>query len=81
MSNEMSLSAFCGNRLPPPNPNATGAMSNIVQYCRYQSQIKALDQKGSKQFNTSGNDTKISRAIRFSQIIRTNSANIIVNQR
>ena len=67
MDTQMTLSAFCGSRLPPPTPNG---LSNIVSYCQYKSQLKTLDQKGQKQFNTAGNDTKITRAMRFSQIIR-----------
>lgn len=54
-------SPFCGSSL-----------SNIVAYCQYKSQIKSLDQKGGKRFNTAGNDTKISRAMQYSQIVRTN---------
>jgi len=54
-------SPFCGSSL-----------SNIVAYCQYKSQIKSFDQKGDKRFNTAGNDTKISRAMQYSQIVRTN---------
>jgi hypothetical protein len=53
-------SPFCGSSL-----------SNIVSYCKYQSQIKALDQKGTKRFNTAGNQTQISRSMRYSQIIKS----------
>ena len=53
-------SPFCGSSL-----------SNIVSYCKYQSQIKALDQKGTKRFNTAGNQTQISRSMRISQIINS----------
>lgn len=75
MDNQMTLSAFCGNRLPQPsNQNSKTTMNNIVQYCQYQSQIKSLAQKGTKKFNTAGNDTKIPRTMRFSQIIRNKSA-------
>lgn len=76
MDNQMTLSAFCGSRLPHPSQNG---LSNIVAYCQYQSQIKSLDQKGQKRFNTAGNDTQISRAMRYSQIIRGASSNSVVN--
>lgn len=69
MDTQMTLSAFCGSRLPPLSKNG---LSNIVAYCQYKSQIKSLDQKGGKRFNTAGNDTKISRSMQYSQIVRTN---------
>jgi hypothetical protein len=78
MDSEMSISSYCGSRLPQPNQNG---LSNIIAYCQYQSQIKSLSQKDTKRFNTADNQTQISRAMRFSQIIRNNSSNQIVNNK
>ena len=68
MDIQMTISAYCGSIAPKPS---SGNMSNIIDYCRYESQHKALSQKGQKQFNTSGNDTQISKAMRTSQLIRS----------
>jgi hypothetical protein len=78
MDSEMSISSYCGSRLPQSNQNG---LSNIIAYCQYQSQIKSLAQKDTKRFNTADNQTQISRAMRFSQIIRNNSSNQIVNNK
>jgi hypothetical protein len=71
----MSLANFCAHKLSTPNTG--GAKFNIVNYCKVQSQLKTLTNKKinnvNTQFNTSYNDTSISKAMRYSQLIRNAS--------
>lgn len=68
MDIQMSIPAYCGSIAPKPSPSN---MSNIIDYCKYASAYKALSQKGTKQFNTAGNDTKISKVMQNAQTART----------
>jgi uncharacterized protein YjbI with pentapeptide repeats len=76
MSNvNMSLANFCAAKLTAQN---TGGMKfNIVNYCKAQSQLKTLTNKKinnvDTQFNTSYNNASISKAMRYSQLIRNAS--------
>ena len=63
---EMTLTSFCGSILSRQTQNK----NNIINYCKFQSLIKSLDQKGTGRMNTSGNETQISKAIRYSQYVR-----------
>jgi hypothetical protein len=65
----MILTNNCGSALNKSN-NTNESSFDIIAFCRYQSQIKALSQKNNKKMNTSGNDTQISNAMRYSQIVR-----------
>jgi len=68
----MSLANFCAMKASPQNGG--GTKFNINSFCKNKSQIKDLTQKTvngvSTQFNTSFNDTSITKASRYSQLIR-----------
>lgn len=65
----MTLTNNCGSALSKSN-GTNNSKFDIIAFCRYQSQIKAQSQKDNKKINTSGNDTQISNAMRYSQIVR-----------
>lgn len=71
----MSLANFCATKLAPQNVG--GMKFDIVKYCKVQSQLKTLTNKNinniNTQFNTSYNDTSITRAMRYSQLVRNAS--------
>jgi len=45
--------------------------NDITQYCAMAACDKALVQKDTKRADTSGNSTQISKAMRYSQYVRT----------
>jgi hypothetical protein len=65
----MSLVNFCSSKM-----TGGGAKFDIVNYCKVQSQIKALTNKNidnvNTQFDTPYNNTSVSRAMRYSQLVR-----------
>jgi len=63
------------------NPNKQFCIGKIINLSLCKSQANALDQKGTKRFNTSGNQTQISRAARYSQALNqpTSVATRILN--
>lgn len=65
----MTLTNNCGSAFNRSN-GVDGSKFDIIAFCKYQSQIKAQSQKENKKFNTFGNDTQISNAMRYSQIVR-----------
>ena len=51
-------------------PSKKSGLNNIMSYCLYNAQVKTLDQKGTKRFNTATNTTQSSQAMQASQKIR-----------
>jgi hypothetical protein len=78
----MSLANFCAAKLSPQNTSGGRSNFNITGYCRSQSQIRSLDQKNlnniNTRFNTSYNDTSISKAMRYSHIARNRKGKVIL---
>jgi hypothetical protein len=68
---QLSLTNYCGNLSNVKNKSNQGNNQkiDIIDYCRFQSQIKAVVQKDNK-MNTSYNTTQISNAMRYSQLVR-----------
>jgi len=68
----MSLANYCAIKQSTQN-----GKFNINAYCKAQSRINTLTQKNinntNMQFNTAFNNTSISRAMRYSQLIRNAS--------
>lgn len=64
---QLSLTNYCASRLPRNNVNDK-TQSNIINYCRFQSQIKAIVQKDNYKFNTAFNKTQLTKAMRYSQL-------------
>ncbi len=52
--------------------------NDITKYCAANN-VKVIVQKGNTRFNTSSNTTKLSKAMRYSQLIRQNSPKTNVN--
>lgn len=77
---DLSLTKYCISMLPPQNSenvkyfnntnNNINSQPNMINYCRFQSQLKSIVQKDNGKFNTSHNTTKISKAMRYSQLVR-----------
>jgi hypothetical protein len=77
---DLSLTKYCTSMLPPQNSanvryfnnpdNNIKTQPNMIDYCRFQSQLKAIIQKDNGKFNTAYNTTKISKAMRYSQLVR-----------
>ena len=76
----MSLANFCAAKLSPQNIG--GMKFNIVNYCKAQSKINTLTNKKinnvNTQFNTSYNDTSISRSMRYSQLVRNGGGTTVI---
>ena len=47
-------------------------LNDITKYCERSKCVKSLTQKDAKQFNTTANNTQLSKAMRYSQIVRKN---------
>ena len=45
-------------------------LNDIAKYCEKAQCIKTQSQKEAKRFNTAGNDTQISKAMRYAQLVR-----------
>ena len=76
----MSLANFCAAKLSPQNIG--GMKFNIVNYCKAQSKINTLTNKNinnvNTQFNTSYNDTSITRSMRYSQLVRNGGGTTVI---
>jgi len=76
---DLSISRFCASLLPPMNSDNVRFFNNVnnnirnqpnmIDYCRYQSQLKSIIQKETKS-NTSFNTTQISNSASYAHLVR-----------
>ena len=71
---DLSLENYCAHLINQRNHN----MGSVISYCKFKNELKPLVQKD-KKMNTYGNQTQMSRAMRYAQISRINSPGTISN--